>query len=68
MFALSAATTVHLAAGAPELRKGFKGLCGLVEGVLDQEPFSGHVFLFDNGARTRVNVSPYSLLFGCCLG
>jgi transposase len=56
MFALSAATKVYLAAGATDLRKGFEGLCALVEGVLEQAPLSGHVFLFANGARTRLKV------------
>lgn len=54
MFALSAATKVYLAAGATDLRKGFEGLCALVEGVLEEAPLSGHVFLFANGARTRL--------------
>jgi len=56
MFALSAATKVYLAAGATDLRKGFEGLCALVEGVLEEAPMSGHVFLFANGARTRLKV------------
>ena len=56
MFALSAATKVYLAAGATDLRKGFEGLCALVEGVLEEAPLSGHVFLFANGARTRLKV------------
>ncbi len=56
MFALSAATKVYLAAGATDLRKGFDGLCAIVEGVLEEAPLSGHVFLFANGARTRLKV------------
>jgi hypothetical protein len=56
MFALSAATKVYLAAGATDLRKGFEGLCAMVEGVLEEAPLSGHVFLFANAARTRLKV------------
>lgn len=56
MFALSAATKVHLAAGATDLRKGFEGLCAIVEGVLEEAPLSGHVFLFANATRTRLKV------------
>jgi len=56
MFALSAATKVYLAAGATDLRKGFDGLCAIVEGVLEEAPLSGHVFLFANATRTRLKV------------
>lgn len=56
MFALSAATKVYLAAGATDLRKGFDGLCAIVEGVLEEVPLSGHVFLFANATRTRLKV------------
>jgi transposase len=56
MFALSAATKVYLAAGATDLRKGFEGLCAIVEGVLEEAPLSGHVFLFANATRTRLKV------------
>ncbi|MBP7949640.1 MAG: IS66 family insertion sequence element accessory protein TnpB [Verrucomicrobiales bacterium] len=56
MLALSAATKVYLAAGATDLRKGFDGLCALVEGVLEEAPLSGHVFLFANAPRTRLKV------------
>lgn len=56
MFALSAATKVYLAAEATDLRKGFEGLCAMVEGVLEEAPLSGHVFLFANAARTRLKV------------
>lgn len=56
MFALSAATKVYLAAGPTDLRKGFEGLCAVVEGVLEEAPLSGHVFLFANSTRTRLKV------------
>jgi hypothetical protein len=36
MFALSAATKVYPAAGATDLRKGFEGLCAMVEGMLEE--------------------------------
>ena len=56
MFALSPATKVYLAAGATDLRKGFDGLCALVEAVLGEAPLSGHIFLFANATRTRLKV------------
>jgi len=37
---------VHLAVGYTDLRKGLDGLAVMVEQVLDQDPFSGHMFVF----------------------
>ena len=37
---------VWLAAGHTDLRRGFTGLSALVQTVLEQDPFSGHVFVF----------------------
>src|ERR1700688_1574875 len=36
---------VHLAFGFIDMRKGIDGLAMLVQGVLRQDPFSGHLFL-----------------------
>jgi len=37
---------VHLALGYTDMRKGIDGLAMLVQGVLRQDPFSGHLFAF----------------------
>ena len=37
---------VHLAFGYTDMRKGIDGLSMLVQGVLRQDPFSGHLFVF----------------------
>ncbi len=37
---------VHLAVGYTDMRKGLDGLAMLVQGVLKQDPFSGHLFAF----------------------
>jgi transposase len=37
---------VHLAFGFIDMRKGINGLAMLVQGVLRQDPFSGHLFVF----------------------
>jgi len=37
---------VHLALGYVDMRKGIDGLAMLVQGVLRQDPFSGHLFVF----------------------
>ena len=37
---------VHIALGVTDLRKGLDGLAVLVQEVLEQDPFSGHLFAF----------------------
>jgi transposase len=37
---------VHLALSYIDMRKGIDGLAMLVQGVLRQDPFSGHLFVF----------------------
>jgi transposase len=39
-------TKVWLAAGVTDMRKGFAGLSALASGVLEQDPYSGHLFVF----------------------
>ena len=43
---LKAGTRVWIAAGFTDLRRGFQGLSSIVETVLEQAPYSGHVFVF----------------------
>lgn len=54
MFGLSLATKIYLGVEAVDMRKGFNGLFGLVRDQLDQDPLSGHLFLFTNRERTRL--------------
>jgi transposase len=37
---------IWIAAGVTDLRRGFTGLSALVQTALEQDPFSGHVFVF----------------------
>jgi transposase len=46
MITLSAHTRIWIAAGVTDLRRGFVGLSALVQTTLEQDPFSGHVFVF----------------------
>jgi transposase len=39
-------TQIWIAAGRTDMRRGFTGLSALVQTVLQQNPFSGHVFVF----------------------
>ena len=41
-----AGTQVWIAAGVTDLRRGFTGLSALVQTVLKENAFSGHVFVF----------------------
>jgi transposase len=43
---LRAGTRIWLAAGITDMRRGFYGLSAQVQTVLEQEPYSGHVFVF----------------------
>ena len=46
MTLLPAGVKVHLAFGYTDMRKGMDGLALLVQEVLQQDPFSGHLFVF----------------------
>lgn len=46
MIELRTGTRIWIAAGYTDLRRGFQGLTTLVETVLEQAPYSGHVFVF----------------------
>jgi transposase len=46
MIALPLGTRVWLAAGVTDMRRGMDGLAALVQSALDDNPFSGHVFIF----------------------
>ena len=54
MLGLGAATRIYVATGATDMRAGFDGLYALVVGMLEQDPLSGHVFLFANKKRDRL--------------
>jgi transposase len=43
---LRAGTRIWLAAGVTDMRRGFQGLSAQVQTVLDEQPYSGHVFVF----------------------
>ena len=46
MIDLPASTRIWLAAGMTDMRRGFQGLSAQVQTVLEQQPFSGDVFVF----------------------
>ena len=46
MMLLPAGMKVHIAVGVTDMRKGMDGLAMLVQRVLAEDPFSGHLFAF----------------------
>jgi len=46
MMGIPAGTRVWIAAGVTDMRKGFNGLAAIVQTTLQENPFSGHVFVF----------------------
>ena len=56
MFPLSPATRIYLAAGATDLRKSFEGLSDLVSHHFQQDPLSGHLYVFTNRRKNRVKL------------
>ena len=51
MVIATANTKVYLALGNTDMRKAINGLSMLVEGRLELDPFSGHLFVFCNRRR-----------------
>ena len=56
MLSISLTTRVFLATAPTDMRKGFDGLFALVENVISEDPFSGHLFVFRNRRRDRLKV------------
>jgi transposase len=46
MIELRTGTRIWIAAGVTDLRRGFTGLSAQVQTALEEDPFSGHVFVF----------------------
>ena len=47
---------VFVCTAPTDMRKSFDGLCALVETVLKQDPFSGHLFVFLGRRRDKVKI------------
>jgi transposase len=61
---LPAGTRIWIAAGVTDLRRGFTGLSGMVQTALQENPFSGHVFVF-RGRRGDLIKVHGSMVTGC---
>ena len=66
MIGLPPGVKVYLACGRTDMRKGMEGLALHVQAVLQQDPFSGHVFCF-RGRRGDLLKALYWDTQGLCL-
>ena len=46
VISLPSSTSIWIAAGVTDMRRGFSGLSAVAQTVLEQNPYSGHVFVF----------------------
>ena len=56
MLSLSTATRVFVALEPVDMRQSFNGLYARVQSVLQEEPTSGHLFVFTNKHRNRLEI------------
>lgn len=56
VLSLSPATRIFVALNPVDMRMSFNGLYAQVQTVMQQQPLSGHIFLFTNKLRNRVKV------------
>lgn len=66
MLTVPAGIRVFLALGSTDMRKGYDGLAVLVQDTLQQNPFSGHLFLFRGRRGDRIKILYYDQN-GMCL-
>jgi transposase len=56
MFWLAPQTKVYLARQVTDMRKSFRGLLILTESILQQDPASGHLFVFVNRRHDMLKI------------
>jgi transposase len=56
MIGLPAGTRIWIVCGVTDMRKGFDGLCAVVQLNLYEDPFSGQLFVFRGRRGDRVKV------------
>jgi transposase len=53
---LPTGTSIWIAAGITDMRRGFIGLSAVAQTVLEQKPYSGHVFVFRGKRGDLINL------------
>ena len=61
MLAVAANEKIFLYGKPCDMRKGFNGLCGLVQNNMDLNPLCGYLFVFINGNRTHIKILHWDL-------
>lgn len=56
MLSLPTSVRIYLARGATDMRKAIDGLAAVTKSVLEQDPLSGHLFVFCNRRRDRIKI------------
>ena len=56
MIGLSHGVKVYLCTAPADMRRGFDGLSGMAESLLQQDPLSGHLFVFRNRNRDKLKI------------
>jgi transposase len=56
LFNLARQAKIFVALEPTDMRRGFDGLSGTVQQTLEQDPLSGHLFLFRNRRRDRIKI------------
>ena len=56
MLTIAPSTRIYLVTGVTDMRKSFDSLAAIVSGMLDEDPYSGHLWVFCNRTRNRLKV------------
>ena len=56
MIGLAHGVKVYLCTTATDMRRGFDGLSGMAQSLLQQDPLSGHLFVFRNRNRDKLKI------------
>ncbi len=56
MLSLTGSLRVFVCAQPADMRRSFDGLCGMVEQIVQEDPLSGHLFVFRNRNRDRLKI------------
>ncbi len=56
MIGITHGVKIYLCTTPTDMRKSFDGLCGLTDQQIRQDPLSGHLFVFRNRNRDRLEI------------
>ena len=56
MIGLALGVKIYLCTTPADMRRGFDGLSGMAESLMNQDPLSGHLFVFRNRNRDKLKI------------